>query len=53
MTWRLRFLISSADTLVSTHGYSFGKQLLKYKSKNPPVTEIKSLVSHLEHLKEM
>ena len=35
MTRRWRFLISYADKLVCTNGYSIGKQLLKYPSKNP------------------
>ena len=52
MTWIWRFLIYSAEKLVSENGYSFGKQLLKYPSKNPSVIELTLLVSHLEHLKE-
>ena len=45
MTWNLRFLISYAETLICTNGYSIGKQLLNYPSKNPSVTELISLVS--------
>ena len=53
MTWIWRFLISSAETLVCTNGYYFIKYLLKYPSKNASVTELTSLVSNFEHLKEI
>ena len=47
MMLRWRFLLSYDKALVCTNRFSFGKQLLRYTSKNPSVTELTSLVSHL------